>query len=325
MTKKNKALTRADVVRSRKQQNKGSRKRSNREESYVSARVMPPVLMRGVDGSVLINDRRKLRRRLDIPLNSRGVEVQLPAVPILHIGWRLLSGLLTIGLISLLFFFFQSRLFRVQSIKLQGADRLTMENIDAVIGVMNKSVFTLEPESLENELRTNIKDLRNVSVRVGLPASLVVSVEERTPVLEWQQDDRIYWIDKDGMRFSPRGGAMELPHVDARGSPPLFIRDTENGQEDVFERPFLSKEIINAVYDIRGKIPENESIIYDPAYGLGWFDKQGWNVYLGMDMSNFDSKLNVYDGIVSYLNAKGQTPYLIDIEYIHSPFIRLEP
>ena len=325
MFKKKTPLTRAEAVRLRKERKDHPRKWLQKDQPKFNQRQMPPVLVRGVNGSILINNQRKPRKRLDIPLNRSGVELRLPAIPMVKLGWRALSGVMTIGLLALLVFFFQSDLFRVHTIRLQGANRLTFENINAVIGVVNQSVFTLEPKALERELKENVRDLRDVSVRVGFPASVFVIVEERTPVLEWEQDGRVFWVDKEGVKYSPRGDVEALPRVIASGNPSITTNTTSEAFGQAQEQPFLTSAMIDAILEIREKLPEDRPIIYDPSYGIGWLEQDGWKVYLGLSVHDFDEKMSVYEAIVDYLRENGQTPYLIDVEYTYAPFVRLEP
>jgi len=328
MFKKKVPLTRAEMARKRRAQNKRSSKRRMRNEPLAGGNRMPPVLMRGAHGSVLINNHRKPRKRLAIPLNKSGAEISLPAIPAVKVGWRALSGVIALGSMILLVFFFQSDTFRVRTLQLQGANRLTLENINAVIGVVNRSVFSLEPAVLEKTLKTNIRDLRDVSVRIGFPASVVVLLEERQPVIEWRQEGRTYWIDEDGVRYAPRGDVEALPCVDASGSPTVS-RSEASGALGVAagksEPAFLSPVMIQAIREIREKIPSEKPLIYDPSYGLGWMDTEGWKVFLGVDVHDFDAKLKVYQALVKYLHDNEEVPYLVDIEYTYAPFIRLEP
>ena len=71
-------------------------------------------------------------------------------------------------------------------------------------------------------------------------------------------------------------------------------------------------------------LPEGNTLNYDPQYGLGWRDPQGWLIYFGKDISNIDMKLAEYETIIAELQAKNLRPALISIEYLYAPFYRLE-
>ena len=91
--------------RDKKVKSGSSRRRQARENlrksSGVSSRRSPPVLSRseiGINTAVLDN-RRVPRRRVDVALSTPGAEIRLPAVPAVNNKWRLVSGILSIGLL----------------------------------------------------------------------------------------------------------------------------------------------------------------------------------------------------------------------------------
>jgi hypothetical protein len=72
-------------------------------------------------------------------------------------------------------------------------------------------------------------------------------------------------------------------------------------------------------------LPEDTYLQYDPQFGLGWQDPRGWLVYFGSNTSEIDIKLAEYETIISTLQAENRQPALISLEFLHSPFYRMEP
>jgi hypothetical protein len=89
--------------------------------------------------------------------------------------------------------------------------------------------------------------------------------------------------------------------------------------------PFLSKDMITAIEKISKKAPADTPILYDPQYGLGWYDTQGCKVYFGMDTGSVDVKLQQVQTITDDLSKKGIHPTMISVEFPNAPFYRLEP
>ena len=75
----------------------------------------------------------------------------------------------------------------------------------------------------------------------------------------------------------------------------------------------------------RHYLPENVDIIYTAELGLGWQDARGWVVYFGFNDDNVEKKMNVYQSMVEYLEGKRITPSIINIEFLDSPYFRMEP
>jgi len=66
------------------------------------------------------------------------------------------------------------------------------------------------------------------------------------------------------------------------------------------------------------------NLIYDPDHGLGWEDARGWIVYFGFNDDDAEQKMNVYQSLVEYLESKRITPRMINVEFIDSPYFRME-
>jgi POTRA domain, FtsQ-type len=90
----------------------------------------------------------------------------------------------------------------------------------ALADVRGHNLFGLSTGPLEASLET-LSTVESARVDVALPGTLVVTLEERRPVLIWQVGARRYLADPDGALFAllgadPPPGAAGLPVVDDR-------------------------------------------------------------------------------------------------------------
>jgi cell division protein FtsQ len=74
----------------------------------------------------------------------------------------------------------------------------------ALEGVQGENLFGLRTGPLEAGL-ADLPTVRGVDVSVRLPESLVVRLEERTPILVWRVGARRYLVDGDGRLFARVG------------------------------------------------------------------------------------------------------------------------
>jgi hypothetical protein len=327
--------SRAEKIRARRQksQNKtqtppfgthASRKQSNRQV---------PVTRRTTSTVPVINRKSNTVR---VPLKSKGAELQLPAFPSIKLGWRIISGAVFILSLAVVITFSSLGTFKVSAINLEGAQRLTADAMLSQIGVAGTSIIKIDPDVIETRITENFPSVSTVKVSAGLPASLTIKVTERQPLIAWQQAAGTLWIDADGVMFVPRG-EVEIPlTVIAAGDPPAAVSLTPDTAEEVAAAseenladtlstmPTTSPEFVEGVLSLVDYVPEGSTLSYDPQFGLGWRDPQGWLVYFGKDISNIDLKLAEYETIVAELQAKGLRPALISLEYLYAPFYRLE-
>jgi hypothetical protein len=272
-----------------------------------------------------------------MPLNAKGAEVGLPALPNLNLGWRFFSGVIflfsLLGMIAMM----SVNAFTITAIKLQGAQRLGSETVLSQLNLSGQSIVEIKPDDIETTLLETYPSLSAVDVSVGLPSSLTIRVTERQPVLAWQQNELTLWADAEGVMFPPRG-ELDLPlTVLANGDPPAgaapeAAEETPADDPETPLRPMMTDtiwprttpEFISGITALSSYLPEGTSLLYDPQFGLGWEDPNGWLVYFGKDITDIDLKLAEYGVIIEKLAADGITPSLISLEFLHAPFYRLE-
>ena len=334
------STSRSEEIRAKRE---ASPKRTSARKSQpvddAPQRNMPPVVMRGDFAAAPAPTRKKKtkapKRRYDIALDAPGGEISLPALPTLHLGWRAASLILVVALLALLNFIWDSPLYRVQAAEVQGVKYLSAAEVNRWMNVSNALIFSLDPAQLEEDLRIAFPGLVGASVQIELPAKVIVTLEERQPVIAWEIGNEIKWVDAAGFGFDPLGEDDTLVRVSANEVPSAPIGIAEATEEPPAEEnpletvtspvAFTSPAIVEAVLTIQTYLPNGAILIYDGQHGLGWRDRREWDVYLGTDVSEIEMKLNIYKAIWQELKAQGIRPALISVEYLHAPYYRLEP
>lgn len=325
-------MNRAEKVRARGQQSRkktqavpfgnSATRKQTKHTVPVTRRTKPP------SPAVNLN-----RRKVQVPLRTKGAELQLPAFPRYQLGWRLISGAVFVLSLAVVFSFTSLNAFEISAINLKGAQRLGGEAILAQVDLVGTSIISVQPEEIERLISESFPSLSKVSISTGLPASVTIRVVEREPLIFWQQNNASLWIDAEGVMFPVRG-EVEVPlTVIANDSPPAppTANDAET-PEDVDELsmlredpfPHTTPEFVMGILPLSGYLPEGSNLQYDPQFGLGWQDPNGWLVYFGKDTTNIDIKLAEYQSIIAALQEDNLTPALISLEFLHAPFYRLE-
>jgi cell division septal protein FtsQ len=292
----------------------------------------PPVMVRGSAAGLPLQKRRptksKVRRRFDLSLSVPGAEMRLPAIPQVTFGMRLISGVMVVGLVFMLYFLWNSPTFRVNVAQITGLQRLSGQDVNTVLNITGKPIFQLNTAQLEDQLTQAFPEFSSVSVQIGFPNEVSVSVDERTPILTWKQDGRTVLVDPNGFAFPQReltGGAPSLV-IEASGPPPALQPAVPEaaGSENIDQQAqFIPVEMVSAILSMSAVAPANSTLIYNKDHGLGWKDAQGWEAYLG-DVHDIDMKLKVYQALVKQLKKDRLKPVLISVEYVHNPYYRLE-
>ncbi len=288
---------------------------ARRESAAVSARRNPQVVSRNEIGvRAAVADSRPLpKRRVDLPIaKTPGAEIRLPAVPAVHNKWRVLSGFLAVSILAGLILITRSAAFTVSGIEVDGLERYTEGEIAQAINITGSAIFFVNPERVKRDLELTYPGLSEIDVQVGWPANVSISLVERFPVLAWNWDGHVRWVDSNGVAFEPLDEGIDVVQVNSPVLPPT-VQDR-----------FVDPRIVDMVSALAPYIPEGTDMIFDQDHGLGWEDARGWIVYFGFNEDDADQKMIVYQSIVDYLAGKRITPRLINIEFIDSPYFRME-
>jgi hypothetical protein len=257
-------------------------------------------------------DRPLPRRRVDVPLSVPGAEIRLPAVPIVNNKWRVVSGVISAAFLLLLIMMLNSNFFMVDQIAVEGLERYQQAEIIRAAGITGAPIFSVNPGVIREDLLITYPGLTGAEVEVGWPNQVKILLEERVPALAWSWDGNIRWIDENGIAFEPHGEPVGVNTVKSSSLPPTI------------ENRFVDPRIVGAVQALGGGAPEEAEILFDENHGLGWKDPRGWIVYFGFNDDDAAQKLIAYQGIVEYLQEKGITPAVINVEYLESPYFRME-
>jgi hypothetical protein len=297
-----------------------------RGTKHVSPKQPPVIGRRGVIAEVFSQkptSNKRVKRRFDFTLGTTGAEMRLPSLPIIHLGWRLVSGIMVIGLLYGLYTFWTSPDYRVVSASVEGIERVTWEEVNSVAGVFDKPIFDIEPNKIQMDLQRSFPEFSTILVKVALPAKVLIIVDERQPVLAWKEPDRILWVDRQGIAFPPRG--EPTPEIIIEALDPITRVDPENNfQNEIFETQFLSAEMVDAIMSLSEISPENTPLVYMQDHGLGWRDNRGWDVFFGRFDGEIEMKLNLYEAIIEFLTKEQIQPALISVEHLHAPYYRFE-
>ena len=317
-----KELSRSEIARQRRAQRTAGELKQTKQRA---TRPAPPPVTTRVSSTtpVLTKARRGSNRNRynvafglsEVRLNKRGF-----SLPSFDTDWRTTALVSIVLLGALIYLAFTLPYFQVSGATVTGNNRLSPEEINAVLGVTGDPIFLVHPDQVATQLLTNYPELAAAEVSISLPNHVNVTVTERQPVILWQQDGGMTWIDAAGVAFLPRGLVTGLVMVNGLGMPPVVAAPDE---AQFGPKPFVQKELVSAILALAPKVPADSTMIYDPSYGLGWKDSRGWNAFFGTSLKNMPLKAIVYEALVNSLIEQGQTPELISVAYPSAPYYRL--
>ena len=259
------------------------------------------------------------------------------------VGWRVLSLLITGILSYALLTAWRSPEYRISEIKITGLQRLTEAEVLAKVTAFGMHSFAVEPEKIRAEIVAAFPDFREVRVKVGIPATLEISVAERQPMIAWQSKKALIWVDSEGYLIPPRGASGEILAIQADSIPAYQIRSRilDPGTLKVIrDKPFFKANpsalaffavpkqidgaLLTATLQLNAWMPNEKTLLYQKQRGLGWKDARGWDVFVGQKLEGINDKMVMYETIVRELEKQGISPTLVSVEFLHAPYYRTD-
>ena len=269
-------------------------------------------------------------KHLDSVSRTSRAKNSSPGIAIPTIGPRLFSAILAVLMGFVWITIWNSNAFMITDTELFGNTRLVDSDISSVLPAIGESIFLSIPENIEKDLIIIFPEIETIKVEVAFPNRISITIKERTPVVTWiHPDGSQNWIDTKGFAFPIRGEAEGLVTIISFGDPPNQTELAVEGQDPSSEIvptaiPYIQPSQITNILELNKHAPEGALFSYNPKYGLGWKDPQGWSVYFGENTQDVSMKINIYKAIIDKLTQQSIQPSMISVEYLDAPFYRTD-
>ncbi len=226
-----------------------------------------------------------------------------------RVGWRLgsLGVVLLFG--ALLGYAMTEPNFFVHSIELVDTNYIPGDEIYRAAGVHGLNIFWVNPSVVAANIQ-GVSGVREVAVEVEWPATVYVEVEEKEPVLLWQQGGERVWVDESGNTFPAREQLDWLL--------PVIVDDAESPLPADARIPM---DAVTGARQLKGLRPNIELLHYGVGQGLSYRDGRDWRGFFGTG-EDMAMKLLVYETLIEKLMARGVWPKTISVVDPGTPFHR---
>lgn len=262
------------------------------------------------------------KRRFSVALGLPEIHLRRPttSAPNPGRGWRVASLGVVVFIGVAIYLALTFPYFNVPSVTVLGNNRLTREEITDAAGVLGQSIFTVRPEEVATRLQMSYPELLSVQVNVYLPNHVYVTMEERVPVILWQQNGAYTWIDANGVAFRPHGVVQGLVSVNGLATPPSGAPLVDDPLSPL---PYMQKDLVDAIIFLAPNVPADTTMFYDQMYGLGWQDDRGWKVFFGSTAHDMSLRMRVYQLLAQSLSGHDLLPVFISVVQPDAPYYRM--
>ena len=288
------ARTRAERVRKRKSRARNAVGSTRLSKGYAAPR------------------RGKKRQRFDTAINiERRPRLRLPSLRLIRKGARIPALLLLTISVWGLQTIYSGPDFQVTQPEIIGIEYMSPSRVRTIAGASGRTIFEVDPSQIRHKLES-LPEIESSKVRVYWPNNVVIEIEERQPVLAWNDAGQTWLLSADGLAFFPQRTIPGLVHIHSLTSV-LKIREPLD--------PVIEREKIKAAYDLSLLLEDHGPLLFDERYGFGFRDDRGWMAYFGFS-GDMSVKYVVYEDIAQQLDAEGYPATLVSVQDLAGPFYR---
>jgi hypothetical protein len=183
--------------------------------------------------------------------------------------------------------------------------------VRSIAAVDRESIFLVDPPGIVAALEAH-PEIASARVRVHWPNQVQITLQERQPVAEWEDDGRTWWISSEGIGYLKHG---EWPGVIRIASKKPFLQI----QADPLV-PVVSGDLLRSAAVLAAQINGLGTLVYHPDHGLGYVDERGWTAYFGTS-GDMVMKIRLYEAVAGSLLAQGITASLVSVEDPAVPYL----
>jgi len=252
------------------------------------------------------------RQHFDTTISMDGRRrLRLPSLRLIRSGARI-PALILLGItVWFLVTIYASPDFQVSRPEVSGIENLSPSRIRMIVGVAGRSIFDVDPKEID-ALLESLPEIKSAQVEVQWPNKVLIQIEERQPVLAWNDAGQTWLLSADGLAFYLRDSIPGMVHVHSLTS----VLEVGEPLE-----PAIEKEKIKAAYDLSLLLNMDSPLLYDQHYGFGFRDNRGWMAYFGTS-GDMAIKFRIYNEIAENLAREGYPATLVSVADLEGTFYR---
>lgn len=225
-----------------------------------------------------------------------------------NIRWQLVLALAPLLFVAAgTYLALNSSLLSVNEVRVEGAARLDHESLAQISGLYGASMLTLPEDDARRRLLA-IPDIRAVGISRQWPDTVVITVQERTPVAFWSVAGHDFPVDQDGVVLSagaPDGPAPRIVEV----TPGRSLAPGDRVHPDAIA--FAQRITTESPQFLDASVSELE---YEADVGVTVIFDGGMRVTFGDDRS-YDYKVAVLSQLLQELADKNVQPSAVDLRF----------
>jgi len=124
------------------------------------------------------------------PKNDKNIEISPKMI------WGIV---LLIIIVAIIWFFFYSNYFKIKNIETNGTYNNEVKTL--IDQFYEKNILLFRPGKIESDMIAKQSSIKNIEIKRGVPDTLKIDINVRTPVIIWKTGEKKYYLDDEGIVF----------------------------------------------------------------------------------------------------------------------------
>jgi cell division protein FtsQ len=223
------------------------------------------------------------------------------------IRWNLVLALMPLVLVAVgTFVALRSPLLSVQHVRVEGAPSLDQASLVQISGLSGESMLTLSVADARKRLMA-VPGILSVDVSRDWPDTVVITVQQGTPVAVWSVDGQDFAVDEEGVVL---GGVADdqAPRI-VEVTPGRVLAPGDRVHPDAIA--FARRITAESPGALGANVAELE---YEDGVGVTVIFEDGMRVTFG-DERSYDYKIAVLAELLLELSGQGVQPSAVDLRF----------
>ena len=174
--------------------------------------------------------------------------------------------------------------FQIKQIKISGNQKVLKENLEIMVQSLiekkilsfpSKSIFLINSDQVKKQILIAFPLISSIDFKKELPNSLILEIEERKQVAVFVQNDKSFFIDKQGVIFE------EIPETECKR---FELRNLILNKSSALGDKVIDTDKISQIFNIKSDLGSSLGIMIDEVVivseqRFNFTTTEGWDIY----------------------------------------------
>ena len=226
---------------------------------------------------------------------------------------KITAACLLLAALAVLYHVLSSESYYASEVTVAGNQLVSPQQIVDLAAVSGVHILWVNGRQAAERVR-RLPAVESADVRTFFPHRVVIQIEERVPVAEWQTANSTWLVDRAGHVIGPAARGGDLVRV--RESRSAGAQPPESVPAEAVRAATALRDLLTPAWQ-----PVDGTFDYAQDSGISVGTRVGWRVRYGDD-SDLALKVATFEALAAEIQRAGGRVELVDVRFVGRPYYR---